>query len=368
MARVVKLNLRDWGDYKMEPHIFQQYSQRENVATNNTLFLLSLLNKKSPELFHKFLSELTRGVYQGDINFNMSFTQQQRQQGLATIPDAQISRSGFKILVEAKENCADFDEKQIKGHLEGLKRPHCQAEYRIMLTLSPEDISPEQLDKFKTLVYEVNEAEKTSNNLETDIHYIHITFSKIISTIDKLIDDQRDFDVRDLLDSYIDYCSHEGYLPRTEYVMRAVPVSNTFDDNLELALYTDNADRGFSGHRFIALYKDRAIRAVGEIVKIVKPVIDIPTLQIIAKTFVVGNELTTDEETNIVKAVKLNNDISTGHVFFLVEKFYPTEYEKITSGGLQGKKFFYIDDMFPEDKDKIKNAKDLAGKLNGKKW
>lgn len=51
--------------------------------------------------------------------------------------------------------------------------------------------------------------------------------------------------------------------------MRAITAGKTFQDNMDLNLYYDDASCKFSEHGYIGLYKEKSIRAIGKLRKTV---------------------------------------------------------------------------------------------------
>ncbi|MFA9422199.1 MAG: hypothetical protein ACERLG_01385 [Sedimentibacter sp.] len=335
----------------MKIHYFQRYHGAENVATNNALLLISRLYNYSPDLFHRFMAKLVEEKYT-DFYTEVNFELQLKGQG--SVPDGQIQQKGYNIIIETKK-VKKFIIFQIQNHLSEFKNE----DFQIMLTLSPYEMDLKQADAIKNLV------DKENSKRNINIKHIHTTFQKIISYIDELVDDYRDYEIRDILEDYRECCSLDNLLPNSGRLMRAVTAGETYDDNIELNLYYDPADRGYTEHTYIGLYKNKAIRAVGKIVAIVEA--DLINEKLIIKGFA---NITTKQEKDILEAIKrgINHgyNIETDHKFFLVDKFYNTNYEKTSKQSLRGKKFFDICELFP--KESITGAEMLALRLNDMTW
>ena len=81
----------------MKIHYFQRYHTKENVATANTMLLLSRLYSYSSEKFFSFLkSEIFSNSFEPEILFTL------QEKSVESIPDATITQEGFKIVVETK--------------------------------------------------------------------------------------------------------------------------------------------------------------------------------------------------------------------------------------------------------------------------
>ena len=79
----------------MKIHYFQRYHEKENVATANTMLLLSRLYSYSSDKFFRVL----RLEYSLDsFNPEIVFTLQEKSE--ESIPDATITQESFKIVVD----------------------------------------------------------------------------------------------------------------------------------------------------------------------------------------------------------------------------------------------------------------------------
>lgn len=81
----------------MKVHYFQRYHSKENVATANTMLLLSRLYYYSTDKFYNFLkSEYFDSSFEPELEFNI------QAKGKNSVPDAIITQAGFQIVVETK--------------------------------------------------------------------------------------------------------------------------------------------------------------------------------------------------------------------------------------------------------------------------
>ena len=81
----------------MKIHYFQRYHEIENVATANTMLLLSRLYSYSSDKFFRFLkSEFFSDSFEPELVFTL------QEKSVSSIPDATITQEGFKIVVETK--------------------------------------------------------------------------------------------------------------------------------------------------------------------------------------------------------------------------------------------------------------------------
>ena len=112
----------------MKIHYFQRYHAKENVATANTMLLLSRLYSYSPDKFFKLLnSKYLSEIFNPEIIFTL------QEKSIDSIPDAIITQESFKIVVETKMSDW-FYEDQLMRHLNSFKNESC----KIIITLAPE--------------------------------------------------------------------------------------------------------------------------------------------------------------------------------------------------------------------------------------
>ncbi|MDM8533925.1 hypothetical protein QUF55_04380 [Clostridiaceae bacterium HSG29] len=333
----------------MKVHYFQRYSSKENVATNNTLLLLSRLYSYSPGLFHSFLGGLAENSF---TKFDTEISFEQQVSSDKSVPDGQILQRGFNVVIEAKI-VKKFDINQIKNHLSKFKETE---EFQIMLTLSPFELELKQNEEIKQIIKDENKKVK----------HIHTTFKEIIEKFSDVIDGNRDFEMNDILEDYREYCSKSKLLSNAENLMRAVLTGATFEDNLDLNLYYDPKSRGYSDHKYIALYKEKAIKAIGEIYDIVEAELIDNKLKIITHKKEISDKQVENIKEAMIRAEKYNYDITADHKFFLVKEFHKTLYEKKTSGPLRGKKFFDITNILPNSN--VKSVSQLAEMLLNITW
>ncbi len=308
-------------------HYFQRYSQPENVATNNTLLLLSRLYQHSSNNFKGFLNDLLDDT---DLEAGILFNQQER--GKSSVPDGNISQTSFKVVVETKLH-QHFSIPQLTEHLTSFGHE----ERKILLSLSPKlpSISlrkqiEEEIKKFNTL-----------NN--TSVKYISTTFQTIVEKFRNTLEDY-DYVLIPIIDDYEDYCIKDKLISDDEYRMRAVTCGWTLEENFQHNLYYDRVEDGYSDHSYVGTYSDKSIRGIGKLSNIIEANL-LPTGKLDIKN---SKSFVTPEQerdiVNVIAAAKQNNnwDIATGHNFFCVEKFYETDFRKTTKYPLQGTKFFNL--------------------------
>lgn len=325
-------------------HYFQRYSQKENVITNNTLLLLARLYEESPKKFKIFLNELLgEEVFVGVI-----FDQQSKAK--SSVPDGLIRQSSFNIVIEAKVG-DNFNYQQLINHLSVFSEK--RAERQFLLAIGSGEPSTEVSDRVREQI----------SDLKIDVAFIPATFSRIIQVFNEVLSEY-DLILRDLIDDYSEFCSIEGLLSADDR-LRMVLAGRSRADNMKYGVYYN--PKGFSKHKYIGLYWDKAIRAIGEIELIAEATVLIDTDEVLSPEVV----LNTDQKSRIIditKSARQNNgwDISHNHTFFLVNKFYPTEYHKVGYPP-RGNRFFDLRELFGSASLPT-TAEEIAHFLDGKTW
>ena len=179
----------------MKIHYFQRYYQKENVATANTMLLLSRFYLFSAGKFYRFLES---ALFADQFNPELSITLQEKGEG--SVPDAIISQDSFKIVVETKTSDWFYSDQLIR-HLNSFSDEKC----KLILTLAPDSIKDDKIEEFKKAL------EAANSTLTHKIVHINTTFEKLANAIQETLDD-RDFEMQDVLDDYIDFCSSSGLI------------------------------------------------------------------------------------------------------------------------------------------------------------
>lgn len=307
-------------------HYFQRYSQPENVATNNTLLLLSRLYQESPNKFKGFLNELL-----GDTDLEAGIVFNQQRKGKGSIPDGDLSQASFKVAIETKMH-QKFSIPQLISHLKSFDKE----EQKILLSLSPKLPSVSLKTQIQSQVDQYN----TANN--SNIKYFPTTFQSIVEKFNNILEDY-DYELIELIDDFESYCIHDKLITDDEYRMRAVTCGWTLNENFKYSLYYDNVKDSYSEHSYVGIYSGKSIRGIGKLENIIEA-------DLLPSGLVVKNSTSTPTSQqlqniiNVIAAAKLNNnwDISKSHNFFCVDKFYQTDFKKITKYPLQGTKFFNL--------------------------
>lgn len=336
----------------MKIHYFQRYHGKENVATANTMLLLSRLYSYSSDKFFRFL----RSEYFSD-SFNPEIVFTLQEKSVDSIPDATIAQESFKIVVETKMSDW-FYEDQLLRHLNSFG----DEKYKVMITLAPELMEAGKKNAFEEKLKEYNEGQKQP------VIHINTTFEAMANAISDVLDD-RDYDMQDVLADYLNYCYTDELIPVSDAwkYMRMQLTGTTFDFNISSNVYYDKAERGFRAHDTLGLYKNKSVRAIG---KVIARITAVETENGIAYNAEFG-ELTDDRKSVIAEAMADGDlhgyDLRTiEHRYFFVEKFYETDFKKVTPRAPMGSRIFDLTQVLGTED--IPDTEELAQRLMNKSW
>lgn len=336
----------------MNIHYFQRYHDKENVATANTMLLLSRLYAYSSDKFFRFLkSEYFSDSFNPEIKFTL------QEKSIDSIPDATITQESFKIVVETKMSDWFYEEQLIR-HLSSFS----DEKYKVMITLAPE-----LMEGKKKIAFEQKLREYNDKQIHKVIH-INTTFEAMANAISDVLDD-RDYDMQDVLADYLEYCYKDGLIPISDAwkYMRVQLTSQTFEYNVSSNVYYDNAERGFRAHDILGLYKSKSVRAIGKVIARITAIETENGMEYNAEY----GELT-DKRKNIIMNAILDGD-SRGynlrtikHRYFFVEKFYETDFKKITPKAPMGSRIFDLTQVL--GRNELPNVKEIAELLRKENW
>lgn len=298
------------------------------MATANTMLLLSRLYSYSSDKFFRFLKS---EYFSDSFNPEIVFTLQEKS--VDSIPDATITQESFKIVVETKMSDW-FYEDQLLRHLNSFS----DEKYKVMITLAPELMEESKKTAFEEKLKQHNESQRYP------VIHINTTFEAMANAIGEILDD-RDYDMQDVLADYLNYCYTDGLIPVSDAwkYMRMQLAGATFDFNIRANVYYDKAERGFRAHDTLALYKNKSVRAIG---KVIARITAIETEDGIKYNVEYG-ELTDEKKEVIAQALADGDshgyDLRTiEHRYFFVEKFYETDFKKITPRAPMGTRILIL--------------------------
>ena len=335
----------------MKIHYFQRYHSKENVATANTMLLLSRLYSYSSDKFFRFLkSEYFSDRFEHEIVFTLLEMSEE------SVTDATITQEGFKIVVETKMSDWFYSD-QLLRHLKSFK----EERNKVLITIAPELMSKDKKAKFEEQLQEYNE------NHDYPVIHINTTFELLAEAVQGVIDD-RDYEMQDVLDDYLNYCYNDSLIlvPDSWKWMRVQLAGTTFDFNIRQKLYYDDIDRGFRAHDYLGLYKEKSVRAIGRITDIITAVLEEDG----EITYSVEKgEIDDNKKRDIAIAIEDGKNYGyslTKTRFFFVDKFYETDFRKTTPRAPMGSRVFDLTQVMGVSE--LPDTSVIAEKLKSITW
>jgi len=198
------------------------------------------------------------------------------------------------------------------------------------------------------------------------VMHINTSFEKIIDAIKDVIDD-RDYEMQEVLDEYLNYCYKDKLIIVSDSWkrMRVQLAGTTFDFNVNENLYYDSIDRGFSAHDYLGLYKEKSVRTIGKIIAIITAVSTEDGLVYNAEL----GEITEERKQQIARAIvdgKNYGYILDNTRYFFIDKFYETDFKKITPRAPMGSRVFDLTQIL--ETDQLPEIEAIADILKTKTW
>ncbi|MBQ8843492.1 MAG: hypothetical protein IJ016_01705 [Elusimicrobiaceae bacterium] len=336
----------------MKAHYFQRYTQRENVATANTILLLSRFYQYSSGKFFRFLKEnFLADSFEPELSFNLQVKKGQS----SSVPDATIEQESFKIVLETKLNGEKFEVNQLIEHLKSFNNEKC----KILLTLAPSRMVGKTKNEFES---ELKDCEKGA----FPVIHVNLTFEELSQLIQKTLD-ERDYEMQDILDDYISYCEYDKLFSDKKNKLFVQLAGKTFDFNIENNLYYNKVSRGETPYGYLGLYKEKSARCIGKVFAkfIANGLEDIQLVDKYGKS--IDDERKKECEKKIKLAMKENPDLlKRPHYYFFVEQFYETDFKKITPKAPLGMRKFDLTEILNQ-KD-LPSTEKIAELLKTKTW
>lgn len=333
-------------------HYFPRYSQRENVITNNTLLLLNLFYKESPTLFEDVLNFLFKG--EAEISVGIQVTQQGRIHK-GTVPDANISQSSFRLVIETKRG-TDFTRAQLSGHLKAFSGESTM----VLLLLSNEPLDAPAIARL------VDPAQ-----LANGVRMVSRSFEDLIQAAKASIN-ERDYELLELVDDFRQFCDSMDVLPWSKYWLRANTAGWSYEENMKYGVYYESLDKGTFDHYYLGLYSEKEVCAIGRMVNSVKAeLVDDELVNVESDN---GLEVTRDQRERIkaiIHAAKLGRggyDVTKGCRFFIVDKFYETSFKKSTPYPIRKWRDFDLRDYLGKNLAELPPTEEIAERLKNKTW
>ncbi len=336
-------------------HYFPRYSQKENMVTNNMLLLFSRLYNHNNDQFNQFINLILEDK-NIELNTSIRFGQQERGQG--SVPDAVIEQESFKVVIETKlYSQVNFE--QVKKHVSSF----ANEDKKIFLWINTEPIDGNYR---KQIINYLNKANEKDKNIK--INFASTTFRDICRCFNEVILDY-DNEMHELIRDFEGFCNEQGLINNADSKMRVVLAGNTFEQNMEHNIYYAPKERGYQKHRYLGIYKQKAVRGIGEVFASADISYNEETGELVVKE--TQTDITEDQKETIKKVIiearaRYGYDLAENHRFFFVEKFHETEFTKPSKGGLMGQRYFDLADIEGYSEDR--KCDEIAKWLKGKSW
>lgn len=196
--------------------------------------------------------------------------------------------------------------------------------------------------------------------------HVNTIFERLVEAIQDVIDD-KDYEMQDVLDDYLNYCYKDKLIIVSDSWkrMRVQLAGTTFNFNVKEKLYYDNIDRGFSAHDYLGLYKEKSVRAIGKITAIITAVTTEAGIEYKAEL----GSLSDERQQQIARAIedaKNYGYVLDANRYFFVDKFYETDFKKITPRAPMGSRVFDLTQIL--ETEQLPETQEIAEKLATKTW
>lgn len=141
-------------------------------------------------------------------------------------------------------------------------------------------------------------------------------------------------------------------LDSEQFILRAMASGKTLEENFKYNVFFDPASKSYRQHRYLGLYSNRAIVGIGEVYNIVKADYEFKTDKLLLfKSLRTLDNAERDRIKNIIIDTKNKGicDASKDRNFFLVHKFFRTDFKKETSHPLLRCKYFNLRDLICDE-------------------
>jgi len=302
------------------------------------------------------------GLYEFGVQMGM---QEKSSKGKhSTVLDAVVFQNGYKIAIETKMEDW-FYTSQIEGHLSAFDE-NDKSSYKILLCLSNKNDCLIE-DDIKAIVCKCNEDKKYTGIGK--VIFIHISFERFIEMMDDVLTD-RDYEFKDILEDYREYCNECGLIDNTYEKLKVFTAGTTLLDNKKYGLYYKQAKNNKSKINYIGLYKDKSVRMIGKLVKIITAYMPNHTDLILED----GDILSSTEKETLIEVIR-NAEKDYGydlfaikHQYYYTDKFIECDFKKKASGALWGEKIFYLESQYDINNIKEKSIEVIASELSAKEW
>jgi hypothetical protein len=316
---------------------FPTYSQPENVVTNAVLVMFSQVYRLAPDVFTGLLTKLTDVEHAVGPQF---FNQITAANGPG-IPDGLITQPRFNIYFETKLGDA-LGTNQIRRHFETIEKRDGIQSGSVLIGLTRSALDPEQI------------RELAEYGQQKGIVFSSTTFSALADLASQETAEYR-LELNALLDEFRFFIQEQGIAEPSENWLLINPCGDTIEQNARFNIYHDQPGRAKRFCKYLGCYTNKSVRLVGRVSKIVVARFENDELKVDENISLpwqseAGKDLTDDERQRIYGIVEhsqyaLRNEIVR---YYLVDRFVPTDFRKISPYGIMGHRRFKLDDEIEE--------------------
>lgn len=308
---------------------FPHYHQTENVVTNHVMVMLRMLYEASPKL----LEALLRALCAEEVTVGPRFSQQVH--GAHSVPDGLIAQDPLAVFVETKLGSLP-DPGQLARHCQTIvdRLPGRKGSFLLSLTSGRSG---------QTIPREVADMAVAHG-----VSVVPVTFGELVDQLAEL--PVVDLALRETLQEFADFVFAQNLVPREGQVMVAMLTGTSWRDNLAHGVYYEPIDRSPKHARaaFLGLYHDKQVSHVGRIVTAVGAMQDDTGVMV----FDDPETGTLDDRgrqaiRDVVAAAQAYYPglEACRHRYYVVDGFAPTNFRKVSGGGMMGHRYFDIESL-----------------------
>jgi hypothetical protein len=330
-------------------HYFQRYDSKENWVTNSTLLLLSRLYQYNRIKFERVINTI---LEENKLALSIGVVFRQQEKGSLSVVDGVIEQDSFKIAIETKLY-DNFTADQLERHLDVLLK---NSGKKILLALSRNKVT----DNVRTEIIQVLQNEKYKA-----IEFASTTYSTIIETIRETLSDY-EVEMIDVLEDYILLCKEHGLIETDKHTLLAVTANTSLRENIKYGIYYDPVSRSHNlSFKYLGLYFNKSIVAVGKVMKVV--ICNYEDGKLVAADQM-SLDLSPEEYERVKNTIEQTEyyNLQTNNKFYLVDKFYPTDFRKTSVYSLRQKRYFFLQNM--QGYDESMTTEQLADLLRSQTW
>lgn len=309
---------------------FPHYHQAENVVTNHVMVMLRTLYNVSPKL----LEGLLQALCQEEVTIGPRFSQQIA--GSHSVPDGLVLQKPLSIFVETKLG-SYLDAEQLKRHCESISSRSVNQPGNFLIALGSGSSGLAIPEEVTALAHKLG------------IKIARASFRELVDHMAEAALRVTDLALRDVIQEFTDFVYAQKLVPREDQFLVAMLTGTSWRENLEYGIYYEPVERNPKWQRaaFLGLYHDRQVSHVGRIVTAVAAVED--GGQLIFRQPEKGR-LDDGQRLGVQKIIEAAQAYyeafqTEEHRYYIVDKFEPTDFKKVTPGGMIGYRYFDIEDI-----------------------